>query len=265
MNILVIEDEKSNSDRICRILNEISLSPDNPIESININVASSNAEAKKILLSMKTNPDVILADIQLGDGLSFDSLRVAPPKVPVIFTTAYDEYAIKAFGYNAIAYLLKPIDPEELLEALLKVNELESEKTVVDHLSDTDQIQQILSTFQKNGLRYRERFLIPFRDEWIVVSVKDVSHIGLVDGLVFLYTINGKVYSLSSSLEELESQLDPVQFMRVTRQYIVNVNSVESLVAHFLGKMQLKIKGYRDTSVIISKAKVSSVKRWLDS
>lgn len=253
MKILIIEDERSNADRLVRLLGNIT-TPSNEV----IGVANSNREAMAMLQSDAFAPDVILADIQLGDGLSFEALQTAPPNIPVVFTTAYDQYAIQAFGYNGIAYLLKPIDPEELAEALQQVAERQHRPT------DTDQLRELLTALRQNGIRYRERFLIPFRDELKVVSVREVSHIALVEGGVYLFTNTCKMHPLGYTLEEMEAQLDPQRFMRVNRQYIVNVDSVQSLVSHFLGKMKLYIRGYADTEVIISRAKVPVVKKWLD-
>lgn len=254
MKILIIEDERSNADRLVRLLGNITV-----LTAEVVGVANSNREAMAMLQSDAFMPDVILADIQLGDGLSFESLQTAPPNIPVIFTTAYEQYAIQAFGYNGIAYLLKPIDPQELTEALQQVAERQPRPT------DTDQLRELLTALRQNGIRYRERFLIPFRDELKVVSVREVSHIALVEGGVYLFTNTGKMHPLGYTLEEMEAQLDPQRFMRVNRQYIVNVDSVQSLVSHFLGKMQLHIRGYADTEVIISRAKVPMVKKWLDS
>lgn len=249
MRILIIEDEKSNADRLCRLLREI-----NEVQTEVVAVASSNAEAIQCLENMQHGIDLILADIQLGDGLSFEALSHINGNIPVVFTTAYDQYAINAFNYNGIAYLLKPIDRQELLCALQKV-----EQQPVG-----DSLQSIISALHNGELRYRERFLISFRDEMKVIHASDVSHIGLVEGSTIIYTTTGKQYHLAQTLEELESQLNPQHFMRINRQYIANINSVESLVAHFLGKMRLRLRHYPDTEIIISRAKVSQVKRWLD-
>lgn len=259
MKILIIEDEQSNADRLCRLLRDIPT-----INTEVLAVASSNAEARDFFTSGGTMPEVILADIQLGDGLSFESLKEAPAHIPVIFTTAYDQYAINAFRYNGIAYLLKPIDPDELLDALGSIEERKVSASQ-SHPSDTDQLQQLLATLRDGGIRYRERFLIAFRDELRVVPISNVSHIALIEGDTYLFTTDGKQHPLSQTLEELESELNPNRFMRVNRQYIVSVDAVESLVANFLGKMRLKLRCYKDADIIVSRAKVPMVKKWLDS
>lgn len=261
MKILIIEDERSNADRLCRMLDAMQ-----EVETQVLGVVRSNSEAREWFAEGLHLPDLILADIQLGDGLSFEALKDAPAGIPVIFTTAYDQYAINAFSYNGIAYLLKPFDQEELTEAFQRVKQqgTDAETDVTSHFSDTQHLQTILNALRDGGVRYRERFLISFRDEMKVINANEVSHIGLVEGTTYLYTLCGKQYCLTQTLEELESQLNPERFMRVTRQYIVNVDAVDSLVAHFLGKMKLRLRYYKDTDIIISRAKVPIVKKWLD-
>lgn len=260
MKILIIEDEQNNADRLCRILSKM-----DTISPTVLAVVTSNAETRCFFQSGNAMPDVILADIQLGDGRSFESLRFAPAHIPVIFTTAYDQYAIDAFRYNGIAYLLKPIDPEELSEALLRIKDRQSAGSQTSHPSDTDQLQQLIESLRDGGIRYRERFLVAYRDELRVIPVREVSHIALIDGNTALFTTEGKQYSLPQTLEELEVELNPKDFMRVTRQHIVNVNAVDSLVQNFLGKMRLRLRNYKDEDIIISRAKVPVVKRWLTS
>lgn len=249
MKILIIEDEQNNADRLVRLVNDIS--PDAEI----VAVLASNAEVEAFFQQTYKAPDVILSDIRLGDGVSFVGLKHAPQSVPVIFTTAYDQYALQAFKYNGLDYLLKPIDAEELRKAL--------DKVVVEHSNTTtEDIRQLLAS--AGSIRYRERFLIAFRDTFHVVPVSEMSHVGISDGIVHLYTTGGKSHLLNMTLDELEKQLDPERFMRVNRQYIVSAAAVEKLSAHFLGKMRVHLKGYPDTEVIVSREKVSSVKRWLD-
>jgi len=249
MRTLIIEDEQNNADRLVRLVKD--LRPDAEIMA----VLASNAEVENFFKQAENAPDVILSDIRLGDGLSFVGLKSAPQSVPVIFTTAYDQYALQAFKYNGLDYLLKPVDAEELRHAL--------DKVVVERSSTTtEDIRQLLASV--GSIRYRERFLIAFRDTFHVMPVSEMSHVGISDGIVRLYTIGGKSHSLYMTLDELEKQLDPERFMRVNRQYIVSAAAVEKLSSYFLGKMRVHLKGYPDTEVIVSREKVSAVKRWLD-
>lgn len=253
MRILIIEDEQSNADRLRRMLEG---------EHEIAGVCASNAEVNAFFADEGHNAELILSDIQLGDGLSFESLRMVPEAIPVIFTTAFDQYAVQAFQFNSIDYLLKPIDSEELHAALKKV---QSSKYIVQG-SSTDAIAQLLASVKSQTIRYRERFLIPHRaDEYMIVPVSDVSHITIRDGVVRLCTLDGKTHVLNMTLEETESQLDPQRFMRVNRQFIVSAAAVSKLSTYFLGKMRIHVTAFPDEEIIVSKDKVATVKRWLDS
>lgn len=267
MKILIIEDEQSSADRLRRMLES---------EHEILGVCDSNAEVREFFADgNRTDVDLILSDIQLGDGLSFESLRKVPSAIPVIFTTAFDHYAVQAFKCNSIDYLLKPIDKEELYAALAKVKPyapIASDDSITDipptnrNFSTTDAIAQLLASVKSQNIRYRERFLIPHHaDEYLIVPVSDVSHITIRDGVVRLCTLSSKTYALSMTLEEAESQLDPKRFMRVNRQFIVSAAAVTKLSTHFLGKIRIHVAAFPDIEIIVSKDKVSMVKHWLDS
>lgn len=168
MNILIIEDEKRNFNRLKRLLEEMDTSYciEGPLTSI--------AESVKWLQNHSA-PDLILADIRLSDGLSFDALRQTAVASPVIFTTAYDEYAIQAFKFNSFDYLLKPVKSDELASAIDKVRRQLSPAT------EGEELRQLLEYMRRNNYRYRERFLLPYRDGYVSVQVKDISHIALVE------------------------------------------------------------------------------------
>lgn len=253
MKILIIEDEQSNADRLQRMLEG---------EHQIVDVCTSNAEVKAFFSDERhAQVDLILSDIQLGDGLSFESLKTVPTAIPVIFTTAYDHYAVQAFRFNSIDYLLKPIDSEELHAALERV-----QPTMVNGLSTTDAIAQLLESVKNQLIRYRERFLIPHRaDEYLIIPVSNVSHITIRDGVVRLCTLEGKYHTLNMTLEEVESQLDPQRFMRVNRQFIISAAAVQKLSTYFLGKIRIHMNAAPDEEIIVSKDKVATVKRWLDS
>ena len=260
MRILIIEDEQSSADRLKRMLEG---------EHEIVGVCASNAEVRAFFADgQHVEVNLILSDIQLGDGLSFESLKTAPSAIPVIFTTAFDHYAVQAFQFNSIDYLLKPIDSEELHAALAKVKPtmVNGQSSMVNGLSTTDAISQLLASVKSQTIRYRERFLIPHRaDEYLIVPVSDVSHITIRDGVVRLFTLDGKSHALNMTLEEAESQLDPQRFMRVNRQFIVSATAVSKLSTYFLGKMRIHVTAFPDVEIIVSKDKVATVKRWLDS
>ena len=252
MKILIIEDEQSSADRLRRMLEG---------EHDVVGILPSNAEVREFFGDKNhAGVELILSDIQLGDGLSFVSLHAVPASIPVIFTTAYDHYAVQAFQFNSIDYLLKPIDKEELGKAIAKV------KQTLHSLSTTETLAQLLASVKNQTIRYRERFLIPHRaDEYLIVPVCDVSHITIRDGVVRLCTLQGKTHQLPMTLEEAENQLDPQRFMRVNRQFIVHAPAVSKLSTYFLGKMRIHVTAFPDTEIIVSKDKVAAVKHWLDS
>ena len=259
MKILIIEDEQSSADRLRRMLegwHQV------------VGTCASNAEVKSFFAdATHLDVDLILSDIQLGDGLSFESLRTVPSAIPVIFTTAFDHYAVQAFRFNSIDYLLKPIDSEELHAALAKVEvTLNSKLSTLNSPSTTDAIAKLLESVKSQSIRYRERFLIPHRaDEFLIIPVSDVSHITIRDGVVRLCTLEGKHHTLNMTLEEVETQLDPQRFMRVNRQFIISAAAVQKLSTYFLGKMRIHMTAAPDEEIIVSKDKVATVKRWLDS
>ena len=257
MKILIIEDEQSSADRLKRMLDG---------EHEVVGVCVSNAEVKTFFAD-EVDVDLILSDIQLGDGLSFESLKTVQESIPIIFTTAYDNYAVQAFRFNSIDYLLKPIDREELHAAIAKVEKtLNSKLSTLNFPSTTDAVAQLLESVKNQAIRYRERFLIPHRaDEFLIIPVNDVSHVTIRDGVVRLCTLEGKHHTLNMTLEEVESQLDPQRFMRVNRQFIIGAAAVQKLSTYFLGKMRIHMTAAPEEEIIVSKDKVAAVKRWLDS
>ena len=263
MKILIIEDEQSNAARLQRMLEG---------EHKMVGLCASNAEVRAFFANANHPAvDLILSDIQLGDGLSFESLHEVSESIPVIFTTAYDQYAVQAFRFNSLDYLLKPIDSEELHAALAKVrpivnSAIPEQSSPTRSLSTTDAIAQLLESVKNQAIRYRERFLIPHRsDEYLIIPVNEVSHITIRDGVVRLCTLQGKYHTLNMTLEEVESQLDPQRFMRVNRQFIISAAAVQKLSTYFLGKMRIHMTAAPDEEIIVSKDRVATVKRWLDS
>lgn len=254
--ILIIEDEENSSDRLTRLINE---------SGRNYSIAAvlkSNAEVVEFFRSASPSIDLIFSDIQLGDGLCFDSLQGISASIPIIFTTAYDCYAVRAFKLNSIDYLLKPVTGEELSAALEKF-----ERRAADSFLPTSkEISYILNTLKHQQVPYRERFLIPDDgDSYIVIQTREISHIYIKGGVVRLCTASGRKYGLNMSLDDIDRQLNPRKFMRVNRQFIVNIESVEKLTTHFLGKMRILVSGDPRTDIIVGKDKVSTVKKWLGS
>ena len=197
-----------------------------------------------------------MMDIRLSDGVSFDIFDKVAIQCPIIFTTAYDEYAVQAFKYNSVDYILKPVEKEELHSALNKVDDYKSK--MENQLS----IDKLLSYVKQK--EYRTRFLIPFRDGFQTILVTDLSFIYMDMKLTKARLKNGKDVVLNLSLDDLEKQLDPKFFFRANRQFIIHVDSVDQLVNYFNRKLKV-ILFNADVEVIVSREKSNLLKEWLDS
>lgn len=209
-----------------------------------IGPAGTVASARTLL--RKDSYDLIIADIRLADGLVFEALDDSPAKCPVIFTTGYGEYAVKAFGYNGTGYLLKPVDRQELAKAI--------DKAVRQHSSE-----------KEGSLHYRHRFLVAERDGYLAIGVEMISYIHSEGGLTRLFLKDKRRFVVEQSLDELEKQLDPSAFFRANRQHIVHITSVKRLSNWFNRKTKVIIAEYPDKEIIISKEKTPGLKHWMDS
>ncbi|WP_316741335.1 LytTR family DNA-binding domain-containing protein [Pedobacter antarcticus] len=248
--ILILEDEKPNSDRIQRLM--LKIRP-------NIEIVGVLTSIKKTVdwLSENECPDLIIMDIQLADGISFEVFNLADVTCPVIFTTAYDEYAIKAFKYNSIDYLLKPIEKEQLEAAIVKF-----EKSVQQSNLQYPLVEELIAQIQPKD--YRSRFLLPYRDGYKKVNVEDIAFFYSQLNISYAVLFNGEQNIVPQTLETLEQELDPKNFFRVNRQYIVHVSSIEKVHNFFNGKLKLKVKNCADDEVIVSRTKAPLFKMWLD-
>ncbi|MFT3920477.1 LytR/AlgR family response regulator transcription factor [Cloacibacterium sp.] len=248
--ILIIEDEKLNADRLKRLL--LKLRPHIEILSIEDSVTSSLS-----WLRNNEKPDLIMLDVRLADGLSFEIFNEFKVECPVIFTTAYDEYAVKAFKYNSIDYLLKPIEEEEL-ESALKRYETFIEKIPLVNTA----LEGLLSYIQPKD--FRKRFLIPHRDGFKTVLVEDVLYFFTELGVSKAKLSDGNIEIIPQTLEELEKQLDTKFFFRANRQFIIHIDSVKQVLNHFNGKLKLELRKHPEAEVIVSREKASALKSWMD-
>lgn len=268
MRILILEDEIRNAQWLERLLKEIdpTYTVEGPLTAV---------EGTLKYLSDNPAPDLILADIRLTDGVSFDALRQSGTKAPVIFTTAYDEYALKAFKFNSIDYLLKPIDINELRAAIEKtqrIGALAPESSDVPARQrpcrqiapQQNDFQELLSALQRNSNKYRERFLIPTYDGYRTFPVNDINHITLNEGTLCICLSDGTSLPFTSTLDELECQLNPSLFFRVNRQAIVHIDSIQTVTKYINGRMVLQLNGYPDVQVVVSRDRVQALKAWLD-
>lgn len=247
--ILILEDEKLNAERIQRLM--LKIRP-------NIEIVNVLTSVKKTVdwLAKNDDPDLIIMDIQLADGLSFEIFNLADVKCPVIFTTAYDEYAVKAFKYNSVDYLLKPIEKDELEAAILKF-----ENAVQQPYQQQFFIEGLLKHIQPKA--YRSRFLLPYRDGYRKIQVENIAFFYAHMNVSFANLLNGEKIVVPQTLETLEQELDPKNFFRANRQYIVHVNSIERVYNFFNGKLKIHVKGSAD-DIIVSRIKAPLFKLWLD-
>lgn len=258
MNILIIEDEERSFMRLKRLLlNTIdaSLRIDGPIT----NVADAIGALREATDETQRY-DIIFADIRLEDGDVFDAFIDCTPQVPVIFTTAYNEYALEAFRSNGIAYLLKPIVPSELEEAVKKASAL-----VADRQAPPADIPALLASLGLHQTHdYREHFLVPNNDGYTVLNVHDINHFSTENGITRAYLNNGRSMALTYPLGDIEAQLNPRKFFRANRQYIIHIDSIERIYFSFNYKLSVHLKGYPQVEILVSKEKAALLKEWAD-
>ncbi len=248
--ILIVEDERPNAERLKRLL--LKLRPHIEILSVEDSITSTVQ-----WLENNVVPDVIMMDVRLADGLSFEIFNKHEVKSAVIFTTAYDEYAVQAFKYNSVDYLLKPIEEEEL-DAALKRYETFMEAVPVVGTA----IEGLLNYIQPKD--YRKRFLIAHRDGYKTVLAEDILYFYTELGISKAMLNTGVVENVPQTLEELEKQLDPKFFFRANRQFIIHINSVKQIFNHFNGKLKLELRKHPDMEVVVSREKASIFKSWMD-
>lgn len=247
-NVLIIEDEKPNADRLKRLI--ASVKPEANI----LAVLESVSESINWLLA-NVSPDLIMMDVRLPDGLSFEIFEKVKLTCPVIFTTAYDEYAVRAFKVSSVDYLLKPVEQDEL-EYSFRMAEERIQK------NQTVSIESLLSHITKK--EYRSRFLLPFRDVYKTVLVNDIEYLHSELKITKAKLTNGTEEVLPQTLEELEQQLDPKLFFRVNRQYIIHIDSIKHIHNHFNGKLKIELRKNPEVEIIASRDKATLIKNWLD-
>jgi len=250
MNILIIENEKPAADKLIRLLMKID-------KSINILGVIETVEGTINRLQENPQPDLILMDIQLDDGLCFEIFETANIEIPIIFTTAYDEYILKAFKVNSIDYILKPIEEGSLRAALTKFKKLYADN---DPLKKD--FKQLLFEFRN---QFKSRFLIKIVDKYRSVPIREISHFHINERSVFLSDFQGKDYGIDYSLEQLQTILDPRKFFRINRECIVNIESISLMYSYSSSRLQLTLKNLEKSDLfVVSRDKVSEFKKWID-
>ncbi|MEL7004452.1 MAG: LytTR family DNA-binding domain-containing protein [Bacteroidota bacterium] len=250
---VIIEDESSAVNRLRKELSQL----DNATFEI---LATLESVSQAIdWISTNNAPDLIFMDIQLTDGLSLEIFKQITVPCPVIFTTAYDEYAVQAFKVNSIDYLLKPIDPEELQKAVDRYIQQNS------GASQEEQLNQLMNLAQQfRPTTYRSSFLVSYRQKMMMIDVHDVAYFFIKEKGVFLKKKDNTEYLIEFFLDDLEKQLDPSQFYRANRQFLVARSSIQEIEPYFNGRLVLIMNPEAHAPVIISKEKATHFKRWAD-
>jgi DNA-binding LytR/AlgR family response regulator len=250
MKIIIIEDEKPAARLLQRKVEKLGLTVNQLLHSVEeaINWFSNNE-----------HPDLIFLDIQLSDGLSFEIFEQVDIKSAVIFTTAYDEYALRAFKLNSIDYLLKPIDEEELETA---INKFKSRNKSIPNLSiDFEMIKQMFA----NPLEkvYKKRFTIKIGEHLKMIPIEEVECFYSENKGTYLHTKDNRDYLLTCTLEQLETTLNPTTFFRVNRKFIIPLETIKDIVAYSNSRLKIILPTYKADEVIVSREKVTEFKTWL--
>ncbi|MBQ2906984.1 MAG: response regulator transcription factor [Bacteroidales bacterium] len=253
MKAVIIEDERLAADLLKNIIKQLD-------EDIEIITTLQTIEDSVEWLNNNEHPDIMFVDIHLADGSSFSIFEKTEVRCPIVFTTAYDEYALKAFEVNSIDYLLKPINKDDLQRALNKYKNFKGDNKDLDYKKF---VNRFLS--ERNVNNYKEYFLVPERDKLIPLAAKDIAYIYIDLRLIKAVTFSGKVHYLNQNLDEMMNQLNPKKFFRANRQYIVAHESIKDVSMWFGNKISLNLVIPTEEKIIVSKARVSEFKNWFMS
>jgi DNA-binding LytR/AlgR family response regulator len=249
MKALIVEDEHLAADKLEKML--LNIDPDikvmakleSVVESIN-------------WLNTQEKPDLIFLDIQLDDGISFEIFDSMQLDVPIIFTTAYDQYAIKAFQVNSVDYLLKPIEESALKKSLEKYRN-------IYQTSDT-QLNKINTLYNQIVRSYKSRFFVKIGNHFHSIAVNEIQCFLIQERATFLRTMNGKKYDLDYSLDQIQKLVDPNIFFRINRNYLIHIDSIQDIFSYSSNRLGVKLKMLDHLDMIVSRDKVADFKKWLD-
>jgi DNA-binding LytR/AlgR family response regulator len=247
INVLIIEDEVKAAKELKKLLEQIR-------DDMQVTDILQSVEEALEWFDTHPHPGLIISDIQLADGLSFEFFSKVSVKAPVIFCTAFDEYAIRAFETNGIDYLLKPVEKDKLAQSLEKF----------DIMKSIFSGQQLQNLFTQIKPPFKTTLLAYFQDKIIPVRTAEVAFIYAANGLVGAYTASGRKYYVNGTLDELESSLDPHAFYRANRQFIISRNAVMNIEHSFARKLVVKVQPEAPESIVISKAKASDFLKWME-
>ncbi|MCB0835110.1 MAG: response regulator transcription factor [Bacteroidetes bacterium] len=252
MKVLIIEDENSAAKRLEKLIKEIE-------PTFEIVETLDSVEGAVEWLENNEDPELIFMDIHLSDGSSFEIFKETHIKVPVIFTTAYDEYAIQAFKVNSVDYLLKPIKKQELRESLDKFFSVYR-----DHSSgNAVDIQQLLASLKNPSEEFQKRILIKYGQHIKAIEISETAYFYVDSRITFMKTHGGKNYPVDYNLDQLEGILDPKQFFRINRKFIINIDAISQMYAYSKSRVKVELIPDADDETIVSSERSSSFKKWL--
>jgi two-component system LytT family response regulator len=253
MKVVIVEDEIAASENLAYLINDID-------SSIEILTVLDSVKSSVEYFSKESEVELVFMDIHLADGISFEIFDQVELKIPVIFTTAYDQYAIKAFKVNSVDYLLKPINEEELSEAINKFKNSSKESE-----PSSNKLEGLMQLLQTKNKSYKSTYLVHHRDELLPIKTEDISYFYIDTGIVKCVTFANKTFIIDRKLEDIENELDPDLFHRINRQFVINKNAVANIKFYFNGKLIVNVNPTFSERIVISKAKAGEIKQWLNS
>ena len=255
MKVLILEDEPGAAQNLLDLVHEVD-------ETMEVKAILESVKEAVAWLGKNPAPDLGFFDIRLADGLSFEVFEKASIEFPVIFTTAFDEYALQAFKVNSIDYLLKPVNKEALRAALNKFSSIYRREEPFDSENVRSTIKEVRL---KEDKRYKKSFLVYVKDQIIPVTVEQLAYFYLDYEMVYCITRDQNKYIIDQPLDKIWAQLNPEDFFRANRQYIISRSAIKSAVQHFNRRLKLKLSPSTEDEVLISKAKASAFKDWLEN
>lgn len=252
MNVLIIEDEKPSARRLKRMLDHLGVGVQEMLHSVEEAIA---------WFKTHEHPDLIFLDIQLSDGLSFEIFDEVQVNSAIIFTTAFDEYALQAFKLNSVDYLLKPIDDEDLEQAVAKYKaRMPKQQQVALNFED---IKKLLSATPVER-EYKKRFTTKIGQHLKMITVDEIECFYSENKGTYAATTEGRNYLLDTTLEHLENELSPKVFFRVSRKYYVNINAIKDIISYTNSRLQIKLNNWNEQDIIVSRERVKDFKIWLE-
>ena len=251
MNVIIIEDEKPSARRLNRMLSALNIEAETMLHSV---------EESLEWFKNNEHPDLIFLDIQLSDGLSFEIFEAIDINSAVIFTTAYDEYALQAFKLNSIDYLLKPIDEDDLKIAVEKFKSRTPKKQEVT-LDFNDIKKLLVNPIERE---YKKRFSVKVGQHLKLINIDDIECIYSENKGTYVFTNEGRNYLLDATLDQLEDELEPEVFFRISRKFYINVNAIKDMVSYTNSRLQIKLNRFKEQDIIVARERVKDFKNWLE-